>query len=177
MPESFGIVTWLNCNSSASNIRRCMAEQLRLARSRGYIVEVIYVDAEKGLQKLKGWFDGVHVDIAGAGQHVPVAEARVKLIKNVCRIVRSGVPWKIPLHKVKDLVFYANNRVNIVPSMTSEDASTLRERFCGYKLDAKKDLTLGFGDYCEVFNSPNSSLVNYSILYQTIRWLTEQCQP
>ena len=67
VPTTFGIVTWMINNRSAANIKRCVSEQLRLARSRGFIVETIYVDAEKGLERLKGTFEEVHVDVAGAG--------------------------------------------------------------------------------------------------------------
>ena len=153
MPISFGVVTWLGKSRNAANIQRCMSEQLRLARSRAYAIDTIFVDAETGLQCLRGVYDGVHVDIAGAGQHVPVAEARIKLIKNVCRAVKSGIPWRIPPSLMKHLVFYANGRINSVPSLSSTDVSTPREIFWGTKLDFHKHLVLGFGDYAEVFNS------------------------
>ena len=151
MPAGFGIVTSIDSRRGVS-IKGAMAQQLSLTRSRGYVIDTIFVDAEKGLQKLKGIFEGVHVDVAGANQHVPVAEARVKLIKAVCRAVKAGVPWRIPPSKMIHLVFYSNHRINSVPSMSNEFAETPREIFWGTKLDYFKDLRVGFGDYCEVFN-------------------------
>ena len=43
------------------------------------------MDAEDEVQSLRGVYDDVHVDVAGADEHVPVAETRIKPIKNVCR--------------------------------------------------------------------------------------------
>ena len=157
MPVGFGIITSIDSRRGTS-IKSATAQQLSLARSRGYMVDTIFVDAEKGLQSLKGVFEGVHVDVAGANQHVPVAEARIKLLKSVCRAVKAGVPWRIPPSKLIHLVFYSNNRINSVPSMSNEFAETPREIFWGTKLDYFKDLRIGFGDYCEVFdeNADNS---------------------
>ena len=157
MPAGFGIVTSIS-NRRGTSIKRAMSQQLSLARSRGYAIDTIFVDAEKGLQSLKGVFEGVHVDVAGANQHVPVAEARIKLIKAVCRAVKAGIPWRIPPSKLMHLVFYSNNRINSVPSMSNDFAETPREIFWGTKLDYFKDLRIGFGDYCEVFdeNADNS---------------------
>lgn len=33
------------------------------------------------------------MDVAGANQHAPVAEARIKLIKAVPRAVKAGASW------------------------------------------------------------------------------------
>ena len=157
MPAGFGIVTSIFSRRGIT-IKNATRQQLSLARSRGYMIDTIFVDAEKGLQSLKGVFEGVHVDVAGANQHVPVAEARIKLIKAVCRAVKAGVPWRIPPSKLIHLVFYSNNRINSIPSMTNDFAETPREIFWDVKLDYLKDLRIGFGDHCEVFdeNADNS---------------------
>ena len=89
-----------------------MSEQLRLARSRGHVVDTIYMDAEKCLKNLRGVFDGVHVNIAGADQLVPVAEARIKLIKNVCRALKAGLPWNITPSKLMHVVRHLNSCIS-----------------------------------------------------------------
>ena len=151
MPLGFSIVTWMQGKRTAANIKRCMDQHMRVIRSRNFSVDTIFVDSEKGLEKLKGVYDGVHVDVCGADQHVPVAEARIKVIKNTVRAVLASLPWRLPRSKLPHAVFYANTRINSVPSMASVDVETPRERFWGTKLDYLKDLKLGFGDYCEIY--------------------------
>jgi hypothetical protein len=151
MPLGFGIVTWMQNNRSFASIKRCMDQHMRVVRSRNFTVDTIFVDGEKRLEKLKGVYNGVHVDVCGADQHVPVAEARIKVIKNTARAVLASLPWKLPHSKLPHAVFYANTRINSVPSMSAVDVETPRERFWGTKIDFVKDLRLGFGDYCEVF--------------------------
>ena len=157
MPVGFGIVTSINSRRGVT-IKGAMAQHLSVARSRGYSVDTIFVDPERGLQKLRGIFEGVHVDVAGTNQHVPVAEARIKLIKAVSRAVKAGVPWRIPPSKLIHLIFYSNHRINSIPSMSNEFGETPREVFWGTRLDYLKDLRIGFGDYCEIFdeNADNS---------------------
>ena len=57
-----------------------------------------------------------------------------------------------PAVKTDAFSFYANGRLNSIPSMTLERAETPREIFWGTQLDYFKDLGLGFGDYVEVFD-------------------------
>lgn len=96
-------------------IKAAMAQHLSVARSRGYDVDTIFVDPERGLKRLKGVFEGVHVDVAGTNQHAPVAEERIKLIKAVCRSVKAGLSWRLPPSKLTHLVFYSNHRINSIP--------------------------------------------------------------
>jgi len=110
MPLSFGIVTWMQGKRTAANVKRCMDQHMRVIRSRNFSVDTIFVDSEKGLEKLKGVYDGVHVDVCGADQHVPVAESRIKVIKNSVRAVLASLPWRLPRSKLPHAVFYANTQ-------------------------------------------------------------------
>ena len=47
------------------------------------------------------------------------------------------------------LVSFCVSRINLVPSSVSGDRISPREKFIGRKLDYKRDLRVGFGDYVQ----------------------------
>jgi hypothetical protein len=97
-------------------------------------------------------FPGVLVDDGGAADYVPKADIKIRRIKEIYRAVKNGLPWKLPVNLVKYLVSYVVGRINIRrTTLLSTNMSPYR-LFTGTKINYKKSLSLGFGDYCKVFN-------------------------
>jgi hypothetical protein len=58
-------------------------------------------------------FPGVEVDVGGAGDYVPKVDAKICRIKELYRVVKSGLAWRLPGSLVPDLVAYIVSRLNI----------------------------------------------------------------
>jgi hypothetical protein len=87
--------------------------QLELLRSRGFIPTVVHTDPQSAFRTLTSQFPGVVIDVGGAGDNVSKVDAKICRIKELYRSVKAGLPWKLPLSLVKDLVMYAVSRINI----------------------------------------------------------------
>jgi hypothetical protein len=77
--------------------------QLELLRSHDFIPTVVHTDPQSAFRTLTSQFPGVVIDV----------DAKICRIKELYRSVKAGLPWKLPLSLVKDLVMYAVSRINI----------------------------------------------------------------
>jgi hypothetical protein len=100
----------------------------------------------------------VVIDIGGAGDYVSKVDAKIRRIKELYRSIKASLPWKLPKALVKDLVAYAVARINIQRTMAINKNVCLKVLFTGKKVNFKKELELGFGDYCEVYNGTDNTL-------------------
>ena len=84
-------------------------------------------------------------------------DAKIRRIKEVYRSVKSGLQWKSPNTLVKDLVAYAVARLNIFRTTALTQNVCPKVLFTGVKINYKKELELGFGDYCEVYDGTDNT--------------------
>jgi len=82
------------------------------------------------------------IDTGGAGDYVPKADIQIQRIKDIVRGAKATLPWKLPPMKRSTAV---NSNICAMG------------RFIGIKLDYRKELLLGFGDYCEVYDGTNNT--------------------
>ena len=68
--------------------------------------------------------------------------------------MKARLPWKLPKALVKDLVVYGVALINIQCTMAINKNMCPTVLFTGLKVNCKKELELGFGDYCEVHMIP-----------------------
>jgi hypothetical protein len=108
--------------------------QLELLCSRGFIPTVVHTDPQSAFRMLTSQFPGVVIDVGGAGDYVSKVDAKIRRIKELYRIVKAGLPWKLPPSLVKDLVTYA------------------------------KELSLVFRDYVEVYDGTDNTACSRSVL-------------
>jgi len=137
--------------------------QLNILQSRGFIPTIIHTDPARGFTSLVGAFPGVIFDPSGAGDHVAKVDAKIRRIKELYRSVKNGLPWKLPSTMVKDLVAYAVARLNIKRTTAINQNVCPRVLFTGIKVNYKKELTLAFGDYCEVYDGTDNTSASRSI--------------
>ena len=112
-------------------------------------------DGEKGLISLQTYLQGqgIRVNPSGAGQHVPVVERKIRQIKERVRAVVNTLPYTVPESLMRYLVLFCVSRINMLPSSTRVDRTSPRELFTGRKVDYKRDLRVGFGEYVQAFNT------------------------
>jgi hypothetical protein len=71
--------------------------------------------------------------------------------------VKLGLPWKLPVVLVKDLVAYAVSRLNIRRTTSLSENVCPRVLFTGVPVDYKKELLFAFGDYIEAYEGTDNT--------------------
>jgi len=87
--------------------------QLELVRSKGFQPVPVYVDPQSALRALATKFENVAIDVGGAGDHLPKADAKIRCIKERYCSVKASLPWQLPISLVKDLVAFVVSRINM----------------------------------------------------------------
>jgi hypothetical protein len=123
----------------------------------------VHTDPQSSFKAIATNFENVVIDVSGAGDFVPKIDVRIRQIKEVYRSVKASLPWKLPPMMVKDLVAYAVSRINIRRITAISQNVCLRVLFTGMRVDYRKELSLAFGDYCEVFDGTDNTSKQRSV--------------
>jgi hypothetical protein len=99
----------------------------------------------------------VVIDIGGAGDYISKVDAKICHIKELYRSVKASLPWKLPKALVKYLVAYTVAQINIQRTSAVNCDVCPKVLFTGLKVNYKKELELGFGDYCEVYDGTDNT--------------------
>jgi hypothetical protein len=138
-------------DETANSLGEVLQGQLELMRERAFEPVMVHVDLASALMSLRSQFPGVVVDLSGAGDHVPKVDIRIRRIKEMYRTVKAGLPWVLPSTRVKDLVTYCVNRLNLRTTSALHGTLCPRVLFTGIKPSYRKELSLAFGDYVELY--------------------------
>jgi hypothetical protein len=92
---------------------------------------------------------GYLINPSGPGQHVPVVERKIRLVKERIRAYLQSIPYQLMFSLLRFLVEYVTLMLNLEPNSTREDSTNPYpyELFRGLKVDYKKQLRITFGDY------------------------------
>ena len=135
----------------ASKTATCLGTNLQdhvdMMREKGYVIHEAHVDADSSFKVLKAKIPGVNINIGGAGDHVPVADERIRRLKEIIRSAAASVPWDVPDRLIDGLVKYANSRLNMFCGR--DKGVPPRVEFAGNKPRSEKEYALKFGDYVE----------------------------
>jgi len=126
-------------------------------------INVLHTDPARGFTSLVGAFPGVIMDPSGAGDHVAKVDAKSRRIKELYQSVKNGLKWKLPSTMVKDLVAYSVARINIMRTSAINSNVCPKVLFTCIKVNYKKELSLAFGDYCEVYDGTDNTSPSQSI--------------
>jgi hypothetical protein len=143
---------------SLSHIRPALLAQINSYMSNKFVISTLLTDSEGAVKAMKSELNamGIEVNSAGAGQHVPVIENKIRQIKERIRAVLNTLPFTLPASMLKNLVFYSVKCLNMMPCRTRMDMVSPREAFTGRKIDYRLDLRAAFGDYIQA-HLPNVS--------------------
>lgn len=163
-PLGMLMMNFLGASRSASTLLQAVKSQLNTYRLENFVVDMILVDGEGGLKKIKDDVEafGVRVNQTGAGEHVPKAEVYIKVVKERVRSVLFSLPYNLPAMLMKWLVSFCVARINYVPSSQSLVGVSPIEAFRGRKLDFARDTPLAFGAYCQIAK-PNLGYARSSV--------------
>lgn len=139
---------------SLASVKAALLDQLALYSSRSFNVVGLLTDAEGSVIALQAVLAerGILMNRAGSGSHVPIIERKIQEVKERCRAIINTLPYRLPLTLVPYLVLFAVTRINWIPHRVGMANISPSEAFLGRKLDFKRDLRVGFGEYCEVFD-------------------------
>jgi hypothetical protein len=97
--------------------QRCRGSWNLYVRSKGFRPLRMYVDPQSALRALATKFENVAIGIGGAGDHLPKANVKIQCIKERYQSVKAGLPWKLPINLLKDLVTFVVSWINMERSV------------------------------------------------------------
>ena len=126
-----------------------------------YEVTYILTDNEGGIAALFPELEraGYGINPAGAGDHVPIVERKIRTIKERVRAYLQSIPYTLMFSLLRYLVEFCVIMINLLPDQQREDPTSPQESFTGLKVDYAKQLRISFGDYAECKN-PNRKPIN-----------------
>ena len=117
----------------------------------GFHARMTRVDPLKALATLRGRFQGVEIDISGAGDHLPVVDIRIRRIKELARSTIESLKFDMPTSLMRYLITYCVSRINVMTGTSGGNVSP-RVKLTGRKVNYTKEFALKFGDYVEARN-------------------------
>eukprot|EP01040_Poterioochromonas_malhamensis_P013796 gene13796-15214_t len=134
------------------DIAPAIINHINTYKSEGFTVKMVLCDGEGGIIVAKELLNenGVILNLSPSSQHVPSVERSIRTIKERMRCILASLPFRVPKSFMKHLVNYVINKINSLPKSTVVSNISPREIFTGRKINYKRDLRFGFGDYCQI---------------------------
>ena len=151
-PLGLTIVTHLPNGKGAKSIWRALQDQIYAYRAERFTIGTILTDGEPAVRANAQEINklGIKLDLAGPGQHVPVAESKIRVIKERTRAGASVLPFSMNKLILRYLIYYVTQRINMLPSASKTEARVSPfEAFRGRKLDYNRDVRIAFGTYVQ----------------------------
>ena len=79
----------------------------------GFHARMTRVDPLKALAALRGRFQGMEIDISGAGDHLPAVDIRIRRIKELARSTIASLKFDMPTSFIRYLITYCVSRINV----------------------------------------------------------------
>ena len=151
-PLEMGFVRCLE-NREASTVLNAILSVVDVLRKYNVSVIEMEYDPESGVEIAASMLSFVTYACA-VGGHVVKVERLIQQVKEICRTTVSGLAFRLAKNLVKWLAVYAMVRRNHTPTVNLVGDLLPVENLTGMMVDFQKQLALGFGDYCQIYN-PN----------------------
>jgi hypothetical protein len=143
----FGTVAWLK-NAKADAI----LQQIKTVRNtyikRGFLMEIVEMDEQ--CEPFRGDLAemGITLNKCSREEHVPVAERRIRTLKECCRCISNTLPFpKLPGMLIVQMVSTCNFWLNIYPPKDGVSRNiNPRELITGVQIDYNKHIRAEFGE-------------------------------
>jgi hypothetical protein len=146
-------------NAAAPILRAAIRKMFGNLNARRIDVVRFTSDNEKGIAALFGDMGGMGVQAiaVGPGQHDHIIERAIRHLKETVRATISSLPFLVPGSIMPHLVVSCTRKIMLFPSTTRTVRVSPFEVYYGRKADAKLDIGLPFGAYCQVPNREMTS--------------------
>ena len=146
---------------SGPSLLSALQQQRAEYRSYNYDVKQLYFDSDSALSSVTTEIQnsGVNVTPHGPNQHVPIVERKIRVIKERVRAHLHSLPYTLPYLLLCALVLFCIGRINMLASSSGHVNHSVPPvvALTGRPLDAKTDVRVGFGDYCQGYNTKLTS--------------------
>ena len=149
-PLGLGLALYLK-DRTTDSVGKGIRSFLSTATSRSFECKEIRTDGEGAVAAMVPELNGLGIPVSpsGPGQHVSPVERFIQEVKKRARSHEHGLPFVMCKVLLIYCVLFCVRCINMQASTTSIDHTSPLEQFSGMKLDAKRDLRVGFGDYVE----------------------------
>ena len=108
-----------------------MMKMINQYRSRGFTIDKVLHDSEKGIDACKEllYAEGIELNLASPGQHVPVIERAIRQVKERIRAIVTTLPYTLPPKLMRYLIDYVIMMINLFYKHGSNDKTSPREHF------------------------------------------------
>jgi hypothetical protein len=149
VPGDVVMITHMDSRSER-DISKAMKQQLSLYQRYEVVVNFVSADNEKAIDNACISIGGPPVIVRASGKKDGHVEVVIKHIKEAVRCIVASIPYNLSKFLLVWLVKYAVYTKNLIPTSTNYQGVSAREFLTGVKPDYKRDLKVGFGDFCQV---------------------------
>ena len=140
MPLGLVSVVPISKSMTAVVLLDAMETHITTVMSRGVLPSIVHLDPQKGFEPLGKKVLGIEVDIGGAGDHMRIADNRIRHMKEIMRSVFASLPWSQPEVLDEPLALYAASRLNLRKNPATGVCP--RVAFTGRKPSFKAELSI-----------------------------------
>ena len=137
---------------------------MKIYFSRGFIVTDMFADGEFNYDAIKQNILPVTLNICSTDEHVPKVERTIRSIKERCRSICHGLPYRkyTPI-MIKSLIYRAVHGINSCPNEQSVSSTMSPSSMIEGKLNPDYNRkSASFGSYAFVFNQTNDRMTSKS---------------
>jgi hypothetical protein len=129
IPLSYSMVAELKTRD-ASDIGAAIDSMISSVKARGFIVEMIRSDNEKGVVSIKQELEdvGIKLERCSPGSHVPIAERKIQFIKSIIRSTQASLAWRMPKVILVFCVIHCTSCSNIQRGGDGKELSAMEVR-------------------------------------------------
>jgi len=148
-------------NQKSTTIYKDVKRVCDLCRGCGFRVKVTLMDGQ--FECLRGDLAGIGVNLNSTAreEHVPIAEQRIRTLKERTRSTHHTLPFKkMPAQVIAQMVHHSNFWLNVFPPKDGISGDLCpREIITGCEIDFNKHCQLEFGEYTQVHEEHDNSMV------------------
>ena len=139
-----------------STLRKVVSKHINHIHNHNFVVDTVLSDGEGGIAALQDDLlaHNIRYNPAGPGQHVPVVERKIRLIKERVRAHIHSLPFNLSQTLLVYLIYFVVACINMLPNHNRMDRTSPKELLTGRKINFDTDLRVGFGDYVHA-TAPN----------------------
>ena len=162
IPINLTIVSDLHGSRSTPHLRSALDHHFNSIEEAGVLhVREMHCDNEFDTDEIRVAVvaRGVQSTICGPGQHVPVIERKIRVVKERVRAHLGALPYKLPASLLPWLLYFVVFCLNCIPTSAGGFDMSPRKVLTGRKLNFKRDIRFEFGEKIEARNPnviPNS---------------------